>query len=509
MLLAPSRQGAELKLFPPRVLPLRLLQLSRTHLPRTRYCASRPTLADHPTPCLHFGLLSPRPHTTATMFKQAVHDHNATITPPTATVSSQQQSLGSSFARTGTAHPLATTTKHNSAAKQGLGMMHAQGVKRTSSGLAKAVGPQDDTFDYHALNMIGMEKENGVTQNVAGRTNSTGLATALYDDDDFDSEVDLDVEDPATKGSVSHANLSPMTSSDSRDSGYESRLQTAQSMAEPGSSQPIPWSSSPLEHFKTPQKLEPLKPRTRRAQLPSAFNQHKQAAAKVEEQAEVEDDARPKKRPSLEKDEAASTPKPKSQYAWNTTASALKQQQKDLRERNKKVMKEGEASVDALKEANEKRKKNTIHRIFLSEEQQNVLNLVTEHQKSVFFTGSAGTGKSVLLREIIAALRKKYAREPDRVAVTASTGLAACNIGGVTLHSFSGIGLGKEPAEDLVKKIKRNPKAKQRWMRTKVLIMDEVSMVDGDLFDKLEQIARTLRNNGRHAGPYNWLLRNC
>jgi hypothetical protein len=39
-----------------------------------------------------------------------------------------------------------------------------------------------------------------------------------------------------------------------------------------------------------------------------------------------------------------------------------------------------------------------------------------------------GTGKSVLLREIIAALRRKYAREPDRVAVTASTGLAACNI---------------------------------------------------------------------------------
>lgn len=111
-----------------------------------------------------------------------------------------------------------------------------------------------------------------------------------------------------------------------------------------------------------------------------------------------------------------------------------------------------------------------------------------------------GTGKSVLLREIITGLRKKYAREPDRVAVTASTGLAACNIGGVTLHSFAGIGLGKEPVEDLVKKIRRNAKAKQRWMRTKVLIMDEVSMVDGDLFDKLESIARTIRNNGRPFG---------
>lgn len=68
------------------------------------------------------------------------------------------------------------------------------------------------------------------------------------------------------------------------------------------------------------------------------------------------------------------------------------------------------------------------------------------------------------------------------------------------MHSFAGIGLGKEPAEDLVKKIRRNAKAKQRWMRTKVLVIDEVSMVDGELFDKLEQIARTIRNNGRPFG---------
>lgn len=111
-----------------------------------------------------------------------------------------------------------------------------------------------------------------------------------------------------------------------------------------------------------------------------------------------------------------------------------------------------------------------------------------------------GTGKSVLMREIIANLRKKHAREPDRVAVTASTGLAACNVGGVTLHSFGGIGLGKESVPELVRKIKRNPKAKNRWMRTKILVVDEISMVDGDLFDKLEAIARNIRNNGRPFG---------
>ena len=101
----------------------------------------------------------------------------------------------------------------------------------------------------------------------------------------------------------------------------------------------------------------------------------------------------------------------------------------------------------------------------LSNEQKQILDLVKDRAESVFFTGSAGTGKSVLLREIIAQVRRKFAKEVDRVAVTASTGLAACNIGGVTLHSFAGIGLGKEDVDTLLKKIRRNQKAKHRWPR--------------------------------------------
>jgi hypothetical protein len=52
-------------------------------------------------------------------------------------------------------------------------------------------------------------------------------------------------------------------------------------------------------------------------------------------------------------------------------------------------------------------------------------------------------------------------------------GIAACNIGGVTIHSFAGIGLGIESADHLAAKIKRNKKASARWARTKVLIIDE------------------------------------
>ena len=193
------------------------------------------------------------------------------------------------------------------------------------------------------------------------------------------------------------------------------------------------------------------------------------------------------------------TPIPKDKsMPWNTTASAVKEQQKLFRDRQKAAKKIDEAAFDAVEEHN--RKKVAMAPITLSQEQQRVLDLVANQNKSVFFTGSAGTGKSVLMRAIIAELRKKYVREPDRVAVTASTGLAACNIGGVTLHSFGGIGLGKEDVPTLVKKIKRNQKAKNRWLRTKILIIDEISMVDGDLFDKLEGIARAMRNNGRPFG---------
>lgn len=71
------------------------------------------------------------------------------------------------------------------------------------------------------------------------------------------------------------------------------------------------------------------------------------------------------------------------------------------------------------------------------------------------------------------SLRRKFAPAADVVAVTASTGIAACNIGGSTIHSFAGIGLGVETAEELAKKVRKNRKAAQRWARTKVWIIDE------------------------------------
>lgn len=78
----------------------------------------------------------------------------------------------------------------------------------------------------------------------------------------------------------------------------------------------------------------------------------------------------------------------------------------------------------------------------------------------------------MLLRQIITDLRKKHPAS-DAVAVTASTGIAACNIGGITLHSFGGIGLGIEAPPALAAKVRKGKKALTRWLRTKVLIIDE------------------------------------
>ncbi|GMM34618.1 DNA helicase [Saccharomycopsis crataegensis] len=138
-----------------------------------------------------------------------------------------------------------------------------------------------------------------------------------------------------------------------------------------------------------------------------------------------------------------------------------------------------------------------VAEIVLSEEQNKILEIIKQGH-NVFYTGSAGTGKSVLLRHAIKELRSIHGH--GAVAVTASTGLAACNIGGTTLHSFSGIGLGEATAKQLIKKVKRSKKSCENWRRTKVLFIDEISMVDGRLLDKLSEIAKAVRKSQEPFG---------
>lgn len=111
----------------------------------------------------------------------------------------------------------------------------------------------------------------------------------------------------------------------------------------------------------------------------------------------------------------------------------------------------------------------------LNIEQQQVLDACLSGA-NVFFTGSAGTGKSYLLRKIIAAL------PPDVTVATASTGVAACHIGGVTIHAFAGIGNGDASLERSCM-LASKPQTSSLWRKCKHLIIDEISMLDGLFFE--------------------------
>lgn len=82
---------------------------------------------------------------------------------------------------------------------------------------------------------------------------------------------------------------------------------------------------------------------------------------------------------------------------------------------------------------------------------------------------------------------------------TATTGIAALNLGDGTdirtrtLHSWAGIGLGKETKEKLLAKVATKKRNRDRWNATRVLIIDEVSMLGKDLFEKLDYIGKKIR----------------
>ena len=109
----------------------------------------------------------------------------------------------------------------------------------------------------------------------------------------------------------------------------------------------------------------------------------------------------------------------------------------------------------------------------LNADQRHAVKLASEGT-SFFLTGGAGTGKSYTTGHVITALQKRHGE--DSVFVTGSTGIAACHIGGTTLHSFAGIGLGNLDTSALIGRVLNNRVSKRRWGECCALVIDEVSM---------------------------------
>jgi ATP-dependent DNA helicase PIF1 len=122
---------------------------------------------------------------------------------------------------------------------------------------------------------------------------------------------------------------------------------------------------------------------------------------------------------------------------------------------------------------------------------------------NVFLTGAAGCGKSYTINEIVNWARSKK----KRIAVTASTGNAAYLIRGKTVHSFLGIGLAVKSAVELADKIiHTKPHIYKTLCELDILVIDEISMIDAELFDKISNVLSYVRDIKKPFGGVQMIL---
>lgn len=122
---------------------------------------------------------------------------------------------------------------------------------------------------------------------------------------------------------------------------------------------------------------------------------------------------------------------------------------------------------------------------------------------NILLTGSAGTGKSFVMTQVI-----KWARDNNKkIGITASTGLSAYLIRGRTIHSYLGIGLGKKSPDLMAQFVmKKNKPLFKRLVALDILLVDEISMIDAELLEKISVFLSIIRNNPSPFGGVQLLL---
>jgi ATP-dependent DNA helicase PIF1 len=146
-----------------------------------------------------------------------------------------------------------------------------------------------------------------------------------------------------------------------------------------------------------------------------------------------------------------------------------------------------------------------LNMVQLTDEQKYVLKLI-KSGKSLFFTGSGGSGKSFLINII------KKSLPTEACFVTASTGVAASLINGITIHAFAGFTLSSETANTnnngggesgvsregkfctALNRVLNSREKMTNWKKCQHLIIDEISMIDAEYFDCLDYVARAIKN---------------
>lgn len=115
---------------------------------------------------------------------------------------------------------------------------------------------------------------------------------------------------------------------------------------------------------------------------------------------------------------------------------------------------------------------------------------------SVFLTGAPGAGKTYTLDKYI----QQATSNKKKVAVTASTGIAASHINGQTIHSWSGIGIKHELTKTDITNIRKNSRVMERWQKANVLVIDEISMISGHLLNMINELAKAIKKDERPFG---------
>lgn len=115
---------------------------------------------------------------------------------------------------------------------------------------------------------------------------------------------------------------------------------------------------------------------------------------------------------------------------------------------------------------------------------------------NVFLTGSAGTGKTYVLNKYIQYLKAR--KVP--VSITASTGIAATHLQGTTIHAWSGIGIKDSLSLRNLRDLKEKKYLKKHIEKTKVLIIDEISMLHKKQFDLVNEVLQFFRENDKAFG---------
>ncbi len=127
-----------------------------------------------------------------------------------------------------------------------------------------------------------------------------------------------------------------------------------------------------------------------------------------------------------------------------------------------------------------------------------ILNLL-KRGDNVFLTGFAGTGKSYILNKLKDKFKKK-------LTITSTTGIAAVNVKGQTIHSWAGVGLCKNSVSKTVEKIRGRISTLRQILNCKILAIDEISMLNIETFEYVNEVLKEIRENNEPFGGIQVLL---